>query len=59
MVYFKDRAKTYAVLLGFDNVDFLNFKQTVQMNTSPRMLNLVTDLLIFVSVDCVENSMYN
>jgi hypothetical protein len=53
-VYFKDRANTFADLLGFDNVDLAE-----PANTSARMVDLVKDLLIFVSVDCVEGSTYN
>ena len=58
-MYFKDRANTFADLLGFDNVDLQNLESTAQTLTSTRMVNLVKDLLIFVSVDCVEGSSYN
>ena len=51
-VYFKDKAHTFADLLGFD-ADALNFETSVQTYTSARMVDLVKDLLIFVSVDCV------
>ena len=53
-VYFKDRANTFAEVLGFDNVDLAE-----SVNTSAKMVNLVKDLLIFVSVDCIEGSVYN
>lgn len=53
-VYFKGKANTFADLLGFGQFDL-----TKPANTSARIVDLVKDLLIFVSVDCLEGSSYN
>lgn len=52
-MYWKDLTNSFAELLGFYNVD-----QAEQTNTSAKIVDIVKDLLIFASVNCVEGSLY-
>lgn len=58
-VYFMDNANTFAKSCAFDGVNLLNFEQSVQTYRSTRMVNPIKDLLFFLSVDCVEGSLYD